>query len=114
MTTKHAITNPHVLAGIHARMEYARLPWPVRLRLRLAGRRPAGWSGSGWTAPPPDDERDAKQQQAREEILAVGVQADPRLEPCAGCGLTRHEHWITGINHCPGGDPGDTFTVRKI
>jgi hypothetical protein len=112
-TTPHAITNKIVVDGIRIRMEYARLPRLARLRLWMTGRRPAGWTGSGWAAPPPDVARDAEQQQAVERVLEVGVEADPRLEPCGRCGFTRDEHWRTGINHCPGGEPGDTFAERE-
>ena len=30
---------------------------------------------------------------------------------CGGCGFNRSEHRTDG--HCPGGDPGDTFTEQE-
>lgn len=105
----HAITNKSVLTGIHERMEYARLPWHVRLFRRP----PPGWRGTGWSAPLVDGEAVAEQRQVVAQILAVGVEADPRDDLCVGCGHTRHAHWLTGINHCPGGDPDDTFTEQE-
>lgn len=94
------VTNPQLIADIRRRVEYGRLPWYQQLTRRP----PPGWGGIRPTA------AQITEPEEYHAVLNRVLAARPApSSTCTACGFQREEH---RGGHCPGGDPGDTFTAE--